>query len=199
MVHRFRWVLWPILVIGVALVVTPLATSLPSKASAGQKLLNNFHPIMQPAAVSTTLAYDKTFQDLGPVAIAGTKAAPEIPALFSSLAGALHMNETQLVGYLRAEFPAMATLLEKLPQLVPVFKRVPPGLAWYKPIVGTMQANVGNYAKADSLPNFNLFTWFFVVPGALLVLFAGLGLFGLYRPRRPQARLTAVRQETKAA
>jgi hypothetical protein len=30
----------------------------------------------------------------------------------------------------------------------------------------------------NSLPDFRLFTFFFVVPGALLVLLAGFGLFG---------------------
>jgi hypothetical protein len=59
MAQRFRWTFVPVLVIGLALIVAPFAMSLPSKASAGQKLLDNFHPIMQPAAVRKTLAYDK--------------------------------------------------------------------------------------------------------------------------------------------
>jgi len=43
-----RKVLWPVLVIGILLIVMPFAISLPSKASAGQTMLNEFHPIMQP-------------------------------------------------------------------------------------------------------------------------------------------------------
>ena len=39
------------------------------------------------------------------------------------------------------------------------------------------QANVNDYASVDSLPNFRLFTWFFVIPGALLMLLAGWGLW----------------------
>jgi uncharacterized membrane protein len=39
-----------------------------------------------------------------------------------------------------------------------------------------MQAQQKNYAAVDALPNFNLLTWFFVIPGILLVLFAGFGL-----------------------
>jgi hypothetical protein len=46
---------WPVLVIGLALIVAPLAFSLPSKASAGQKMRDGFHPLMQPAAVATTV------------------------------------------------------------------------------------------------------------------------------------------------
>jgi hypothetical protein len=41
-----------------------------------------------------------------------------------------------------------------------------------------MQANVDNYRQVNSLPDFRLFTVFFVVPGALLILLAGYGLFG---------------------
>ena len=41
-----------------------------------------------------------------------------------------------------------------------------------------MQANVDNYKQVNSLPDFRLFTVFFVVPGVLLVLLAGIGLFG---------------------
>ena len=41
-----------------------------------------------------------------------------------------------------------------------------------------MQGNVGNYKQVNSLPDFRLFTFFFGVPGVLLVLLAGYGLFG---------------------
>jgi hypothetical protein len=42
---------------------------------------------------------------------------------------------------------------------------------------------VNNYAQVDSLPNFNLFTWFFEVPGVLIAILALLGL-GVFT-RRP--------------
>lgn len=200
MAKSFRWTLWPILVIGAALIVAPFAMSLPSKAGAGQKLLDNFHPIMQPAAVRTTVAYDKVFQQLRQVAVTGVSAAGEAPALFSTLASSLHVTEPQLAALLNAQFPAVAKLLSGLPSLVPVFKKVPPGLSWYAPIVGTMQGNVQNYSQVDSLPNFNLLTWFFVVPGALLVVFAGLGAWSAYRPRREGAAdLAVVRGSSRAA
>ena len=37
---------------------------------------------------------------------------------------------------------------------------------------------VDNYRQVNSLPDFRLFTVFFAVPGALLILIAGYGLFG---------------------
>jgi hypothetical protein len=63
-------------------------------------------------------------------------------------------------------------------QNVGIFSRVPAGLAHYKPLVRTMQGNVDNYKQVNSLPDFRLFSVFFVVPGVLLVLLAGYGLFG---------------------
>lgn len=168
-----RMLLWPILLIGIALIVMPFVISLPSRASAGQKMIDAFHPIMQPASVNTTVNYyNQTFVPLGSVATGAVQAAGEAPQLIAALASQLHMTPAQVQQFLGANFPAMAALLGGLAQLSPVFKNVPPGLAHYKPLVNTMQANVGNYAKIDSLPNFNLFTWFFVIPGILLVLLA---------------------------
>lgn len=200
MTQRFRWVVWPVLVVGAALVVAPFAMSLPSKASAGQKLLDNFHAIMQPAAVRQTLAYDAVFQHLREVAVTGVSAAAEEPKLFSTLAASLHVTEPQLAAMLTAGFPATAKLLSGLPSLSGVFKQVPPGLSWYAPIVKTLQNNVGDYSQVDSLPNFNLFTWFFVVPGVVLFVLAGLGAWGAYRPRRRDvAELTVMPGSSRAA
>jgi hypothetical protein len=61
-------------------------------------------------------------------------------------------------------------------QNVGIFSQVPAGLNHYKPLVTTMQANVDNYKQVNSLPSFRLFAWFFIVPGAPLILLAGYGL-----------------------
>src|SRR5438067_13875429 len=63
-----RKLLWAVLVIGLALVVAPLAMSLPTKANAGERMLNGFQPIMQPASVQTTANYyNQVFVPLGKV------------------------------------------------------------------------------------------------------------------------------------
>jgi hypothetical protein len=176
--------LWPILVIGVVLIVMPFAISLPSRASHGQTMIDQFHPIMQPASVRTTVDYyNKTFVPLRAVAVGGTDAAAELPGMMGALSKALHMTPTQLQAFFGKNFPAMGALLGNLPKLVPIFTNVPPGLAHYKPLVATMNANVDNYANISSLPNFRLFTWFFVIPGVLLVVLAGWPLLAAGRRR----------------
>jgi hypothetical protein len=203
-----RKILWAVLVVGLALVITPFALSLPSKAAAGQRMLDGFRPIMQPAHVQTTADYyNNVFVPLGKVTpmmsaanlakfqnyLGGfsgmrTDAAKLVPLLAQSL----HMTPAQIQALMATQLPAMAAMLKSLPQMqlafggllgtmqgnVDIFGQVPAGIAWYKPLVTSMQANVNNYEQVDSLPDFRLFTWFFVVPGILLVLLAGFGLFG---------------------
>jgi hypothetical protein len=184
---------WPILLVGVLLIVAPFAISLPSKASAGQSMLDNFHPIMQPASVKETVdLYNNTFVALKPVALGGIAASSETPQLLAGLAAALHMTQPQVEKFLGQRYPAFAQLLGSFPQLVPVFQRVGPGLAHYAPLVSTMEANVQNYQQVDSLPSFRLFTWFFVVPGALIAILAllGLGVFARRRPATPSSDAT---------
>jgi hypothetical protein len=150
-----RKVLWPVLVIGLALVVVPFAIGLPGKAAAGQRMLNDFRPLMGAAHVQKTAAYyNDVFVPLGTVANQFTAASanPQMQA-------------------------RLKPLLPMLQPVLPIFKQVPAGLAWYKPLVSTMQGNVSDYSSVDNLPTFNLFMWFFVVPGSLLVLLAGWGLW----------------------
>lgn len=203
-----RKLLWAVLVIGLALVIAPFALSLPGKSAAGQRMLNDFQPIMQPNQVQITADYyDNVFVPLGKVTpmmsaqnvamfqgylkgFAGmqTDAAKLVPLL----AQALHMTPAQVQNLMATQLPSMAAMLQNLPamqrdfggllgtmqQNVGIFSRVPAGLAHYQPLVRTMQGNVDNYKQVNSLPDFRLFAVFFVVPGVLLVLLAGYGLFG---------------------
>jgi hypothetical protein len=44
------------------------------------------------------------------------------------------------------------------------------------PVVGVMADNVDNYEAVDALPPFPLFPWFFVIPGVLVAVLAGVAL-----------------------
>jgi hypothetical protein len=203
-----RKLFWAVFAIGVALVVAPLAMSLPTKANSGQRMLNGFQPIMQPDQVKTTAYYyNQVFVPLGRVTpMMSAKNLAKFQAylkgfggmktdaarLVPLLAQALHTTPAQVQVLMSQKLPAMAAMLRNLPamqrdfggllgtmqQNVGIFSQVPAGLNHYKPLVTTMQANVNNYKQVNSLPSFRLFAWFFIVPGVLLILIAGYGLFG---------------------
>jgi hypothetical protein len=132
----------------------------------------------------------------------------DVASFIPGLAQALGMTEAQVQAFIAAQYPAMAQMLANLPQMetdfgqllglmssnVDTFQQVPAGLDHYRSLVTTMEGSVGNYADADSLPNFRLFTWFFVVPGVLLVALAGFGLFATRQPAAAGSR-SAVRHQ----
>ena len=185
-----RKVLWPILVVGLALVIAPFALSLPSKAGAGERMLNGFQPIMQPNQVKTTAYYyNEVFTPLGKVTpMMSAKNLARFQAYLDGLK-TIKLTPAQMA-VIQQQFPQMAAVLQQMPAMqrdfggllgtmranTGIFSQVPAGLTHYQPLVSTMQANVGNYKQVNSLPSFRLFTWFFVVPGALLVLLAAAGL-----------------------
>ena len=203
-----RKLLWAVLVIGLALVIAPFALGLPGKSAAGQRMLDGFQPIMQPQQVQITADYyNNVFVPLGKVTpmmsaqnlakfqtymkgFSGMQS--DAAKLVPLLAQALHMTPAQVQTLMATQLPSMAAMLQNLPamrrdfggllgtmqQNAGIFSRVPAGLAHYKPLVQTMQANVDNYKQVNSLPDFRLFTVFFAVPGLLLVLLAAYGLFG---------------------
>jgi hypothetical protein len=203
-----RKVLWGVLAIGLVLVIAPFALSLPSKASAGERMMSGFQPIMQPDQVATTARYyNDVFVPLGTVTPmmsaenvakfqAYTKGfegmQTDSAKLVPLLAQAMNMTPAQVQAMMATQLPSMAAMLQSLPQMqrdfggllgtiqqnVGIFGQVPAGLQHYQPLVTTMQANVDNYEQVSSLPDFRLFAVFFVVPGVLLILLAGYGLFG---------------------
>src|SRR5260370_394290 len=115
-----------LLVIGVALIAAPLSMSMFSRSSNGEKMVNGFRPIMQPAHVATTGGYYyNVFSKLRPFALAMPGVQADAQKLIPALAQALHMTPAQVQKMLATQLPAMAKLLQSLPQAVPVFNRVP--------------------------------------------------------------------------
>jgi hypothetical protein len=176
--------LWAIMTIAAVLIAIPFSIGLPGKSAAGQTMLDDLHPLMQPASVSTTVDYfNSTFVPLRPVSVGAVQAAGETPKLIAALARPLHMTPAQVQQFLGQRFPATAGMLEGLPRLAPTFANVPPGLKHYQPLVKAIGANVDNYAEVSSLPDLRLFTWILVVPGVLLALLAGRTLLSTRRTR----------------
>ena len=196
-----------VLAIGVLLIAAPFVMGLPQKASDGERMIQAFEPIMDEDNVQTTVDYYyDVFVPLGGIVPAMTQEnidtfnaylagfggmSADAEQLVPALAEATGMTEAQAAEYIGTEFPAMAQMLQALPQMqedfttllglmaanVAIFEQVPGGLAHYEPLVTTMQEQQGNYESVASLPDFRAFTWMFVIPGGVLVLLALIGLF----------------------
>lgn len=52
-----RKLLWPILAIGIAIVALPPIFQMPTRAAAGERMISDFQPIMQPDQVQKTADY----------------------------------------------------------------------------------------------------------------------------------------------
>lgn len=175
-----RKVLWPVLVIGALLVILPFAFKMPSRAAAGERMISDFTPIMQADQVQkTAMYYNDVFVPLGKVAPAINDAT--VAKFNQYLSGFAALGSMQLPPALAKALPAMqrdfGTFMAMMAANTKIFGQVNAGLDHYKPLVTTMQGNVGDFKSVSALPSFNLFTWFFVIPGALLVLLAGFGLW----------------------
>jgi hypothetical protein len=190
-----------LLVIGVGLIVTPFAMSMFSRTSKGEQMVNDFRPLMQPAAVQMTADYyNNTFVKLRPIALAMNA---QTVGTFNGYVQGLKAMEQELAKMppaqmqaLASQYPAMASMLKGLPQMektmsgftammaanVDTFKNVPPGLDHYKPLVDTMQASVDNYVAVDAMPPMGFFPWFFIIPGIVFVLIAAYLFVGEINP-----------------
>ena len=151
---------WGVLVIGVALIVAPLAMGLPGKSAAGERMINDFQPIMAPDQVQKTANYYyNVFVPLGQITPMYTNA-----------------NATKFQNYLTGmqaaglQIPPAAAkdftqLVGSMKQAVPIASQVPAGLAHYKPLVTAMQGNVNDFDKLSSLPKFTPVHLVLRVPG----------------------------------
>ncbi len=210
--------LWTVFAIGALMIAAPLVMGLPAKADGGQKMIDAFQPIMDQKNVDVTADYYyNVFVPLGNVVpamsqenidkfkgyVAGFEAlGVDAQNMVPALAGAMGMSEADVQAFMAQQFPAMSATLQGLPQMqqdftglvglmdanVGIFEKVPAGLDHYEPLVTTMQAEVGNYDKVAGLPDFRLFTWFFVIPGAILMALATAGLLrGVRKDDEPTA------------
>ena len=144
-----------IVLVGVALVVFPFATGMFDRAPQGARMIAAFAPYMQSAKLT---GYRRDVRQLDE---AFTEGAASGPALLSPHASA---------SAARKRFQASNGELAQVNREWPRIDRRLSGL------LATIQANRTNYGAVAALPRFTLFPWFFLVPGALLILLAAVVL-----------------------
>jgi hypothetical protein len=156
---RPRRRLWALLAVGIAVLLAPAMFQMFSRAPQGRDMIDDFRPMMTRERVQNVQGY---FITMG------------------AAEGQLRTQAMQLAedaGISAEELPAINEFSSEWPTIVVEFN----------PMVATMSDNVDNFAAVDALPPFNLFPWFFVVPGALV---AGLAAFSLRRRPGEHEELT---------
>jgi hypothetical protein len=150
---RARGALLPfaVLLVGVGLVVFPFATGMFDRTPKGARMIKAFEPYMRPSRLAS---YDLDVRQLREgfgeaEARAAALLSPHAPA--AAARRALEASEPQLTQF-ESEWPRVEGTLTSL--------------------LGTIQANRGNYEAAAALPRFTLFPWFLIVPGAILIALA---------------------------
>lgn len=142
-------------VVGLALIAVPFATSMWERAPQGAAMITAFAPHMQPAKVA---AYQRDLAQLSNgITQASTKGAA---VLYPRLKPAAARKQLAKDGPMLASFTATW----------------PKTYRSLTSVVNPIAANRHGYEAIAALPRFGLFPWFFVIPGALLVLLGAIGL-----------------------
>ena len=153
------------LVMGLGLVAAPAIFQMFTRAPKGADMITDFSDFMTENKLRTIQGYFVTL-----AAGEGSYRTGVVTTLQNE--GGLSANEID------AEFPKAQEFSAQWPT---IFRE-------FAPMVGTMQANLDNFAAVDALPAFWLFPWFFVAPG---VLVAGLAV-AAGRPHRNDESRSAV-------
>ena len=151
--NRARPALWVLFGLGIAVAAAPVAFQMFDRAPKGADMIDDFRPMMTRERVQSVQGY---FVTLG--AAEGQLRANALPLLVEA-------------GGDPADFPAIAQWSADWPTI----------LTDFNPMVATMSDNVDNYDAVAALPSFDLFPWFFVVPGALVAILAAVAM----RSQRP--------------
>ncbi len=153
--NRARPALWVLFGLGIAVTAAPVAFQMFDRAPQGADMIDDFRPMMTRERVQAVQGY---FITLG--AAEGQLRANALPLLAEA-------------GGDPTGFPAISQWSTDWPTI----------LTNFNPMVATMSDNVDNYEAVDALPSFDLFPWFFVIPGALVAILALVAM----RSRPPAA------------
>jgi hypothetical protein len=147
-----RWALGTIAVIGLALVVMPLAFGMFTKAPNGAVMISQFKPFM------TTARLDGYQTDLAQINAGVRQSNSSAEAFLEGNGGSRTAFD--------ADFPTFVSFDRQWPAIDSAMTH----------LMNQVQGNLGNYLAVAALPSFQLFPWFFVIPGALLFVLAAASL-----------------------
>lgn len=152
-----------VIVVGVALLVSTFVNNLFRVGPAFEELIDDFRPLLAEESIASARA------DLAMLGEVGTEFET---AIVPTLSQQLGMTAEEFVGFTEANYPAVASGVEALPEIVPTFSG----------LIDTLDSQRTLFESADAIPTTSLPAT--TVPWGLL--FAGLLLVAagvlLYRP-----------------
>ena len=158
--HR-RGVWWAVLALGLGLIAAPAVFQMFDRAPKGADMIDGFAPYMTTAEIEKFQAY-----------------LAEIDAAMVEV-DALPVDTTAAPGEPAPQFASVEALQDQWPGIN----------ADMSDMLATMADDIDNYEAVAALPSFDLFPWFFVTPGVLVVGIAATVLIRDRRGRRtPVAR-----------
>ena len=139
---------WALVALGIGLVLAPVAFQMFDRAPKGGRMMTAFETIETRAKVE------------------------QIQSYFATIAVGQGSLRLEIVPALRRSGLDAAQIARRFPDVVTLNRRWVPILNDMTPMIGAMSDNVDNYQAMTSLPPFELFPWFFVVPGLLVAALA---------------------------
>jgi hypothetical protein len=150
------------LIVGIGMIVAPFVFQMFERAPLGGDMIEDFEPYMTIEQVERFRGY------LVEIDAANTESIDSLrDALVTSGAVEASQYDTVLASVvnLNEQWPTVDTDMTDL--------------------IDRMEANLDNYAAVAALPPFPMFPWFFVIPGVMIVVAAGVAL---YQRRTPGNR-----------
>lgn len=143
-----RPALWALLVLGIGLMLAPVAFQMFTRAPKGAEMIDDFGPMMNETRFRNMQMYFIT--------IAGGE-------------GQLRVSVLPALEAAGGDPVAYGALTEFSAQWPEMFRD-------FNDMVDKMQRNIDNYEAAAAMPSFSLFPWFFLAPGVLVASAAGAAL-----------------------
>jgi hypothetical protein len=153
--------------VGAALIVTPLALSMPHKASYADTLNRNLTPVYTQQLITQSSSALTTLSTMG---------TQMQNTMLPALATQLHLQPAQLETFLGQNFPATASALNRLPAAMTRFQR----------LVATFNTHLSDFNTLKPV-KFVPIVWSMIIGGIALFLLGGAGVL-ITSGRKPQAQ-----------